>query len=196
MQLHKTSGSIDDNPCAWKSDCFECVADSRCGYCYDSRNEQNTASCDLTDPLQSQQPLSPFSRCANVSSNINENIHWSENFCPSKYGWLSLVAMCLYLVAFASGMGPMPWAINADLYPMWARSACTAIATSTNWFCNLVVSLTFLTLSEIATTQGAFAIYGTFALVGVTIFYFYLPETSQISLDIDEDDDQPQFMGH
>lgn len=52
------------------------------------------------------------------------------------------------------GLGPVPWTVNSEIYPLWARSACTAMATSTNWMFNLIVSLTFLTLIEKITSYG------------------------------------------
>jgi len=61
---------------------------------------------------------------------------------------------CPYL--YLLGMGPMPWTINSEIYPLWARSTCTAIATSFNWIFNLLVSLTFLTLTEQITKYGEF----------------------------------------
>lgn len=51
-------------------------------------------------------------------------------------------------------MGPMPWTVNAEIYPLWARSTCNSIATSANWFFNFLVSMTFLTLTEILTREG------------------------------------------
>ena len=41
--------------------------------------------------------------------------------------FLSTAGMVIYLVFFAPGMGPMPWTINAEIYPSWARSAGNAI---------------------------------------------------------------------
>ena len=53
-----------------------------------------------------------------------------------------------------SGLGPMPWTINSEIYPTWARSTGNAMSTTTNWVFNLFVSLTFLTLMENITKYG------------------------------------------
>ena len=52
-----------------------------------------------------------------------------------------------------TGMGPMPWTVNSELYPLWCRSTCFSIATSFNWLFNFLVAMTFLSLTE-ALTQG------------------------------------------
>ena len=53
-----------------------------------------------------------------------------------------------------SGMGPMPWTINSEIYPIWARSTGNAAATFTNWVFNLAVSMSFLSLTETLTRYG------------------------------------------
>ena len=50
----------------------------------------------------------------------------------------------------------MPWTINSEIYPLWARSTGNSLATATNWLCNLVVSMTFLTLTETITKYGGY----------------------------------------
>ena len=50
-------------------------------------------------------------------------------------------------------MGTMPWTINSEIYPLWARSAGNSIATSFNWAFNLLVSMTFLSLIEAITKE-------------------------------------------
>ena len=55
-----------------------------------------------------------------------------------------------------SGMGPMPWTINSEIYPLWARSVGTSVATFTNWTVNLAVSMSFLSLTEALTRYGLY----------------------------------------
>ena len=37
------------------------------------------------------------------------------------------------LVLSFAGIAPIPWTVNAEIYPLWARSVCTSVATATNW---------------------------------------------------------------
>ena len=67
--------------------------------------------------------------------------------------WIVVIGLCLYLFFFAPGMGPMPWTINSEIHPNWSRSFSQSIATSTNWAFNLLISMTFLSLTEVITEQ-------------------------------------------
>ena len=80
-------------------------------------------------------------------------------------------------------MGPMPWTINSEIFPLWARSACFSISTSINWLSNLLVSLTFLTLVKKLDKAGTFWLYCSFAIIGWIIFFIFLPETKDKSLE-------------
>lgn len=35
-------------------------------------------------------------------------------YCPSDYSPMVLIGLCLYLVSFQSGLGPVPWIVNAE----------------------------------------------------------------------------------
>ena len=80
-------------------------------------------------------------------------------------------------------MGPMPWTINSEIYPLWAKSVCFSISTAFHWFSNFLISLTFLSLTEFMTKQGAFYLYASLASLGWIFFLFKLPETKGKTLE-------------
>lgn len=41
--------------------------------------------------------------------------------CPSGFMPLVLAGLLLYLAAFSPGLGPVPWAVNAEIFPSQAR---------------------------------------------------------------------------
>ena len=72
----------------------------------------------------------------------------------------------------------MPWTINSEIYPLWARSTGNSFSAATNWIANLLVSMTFLTLTETLTKYGRFPRVGqvvTVISIGAVVpFYAYL----------------------
>ena len=77
----------------------------------------------------------------------------------------------------------MPWTINSEIYPMWARGVCYSIAASVIWLFNMVISFTFLTLTEILTTHGTFYFYSIVTLIGWSLLVWKLPETRGRTLE-------------
>ncbi len=85
--------------------------------------------------------------CKAVGKSSSDNMRWLLNTsCPNWFKYLPVLGICLYVFCFSPGMGPLPWTINAEIYPLWARAKCTGLATSVNWMSNLFVAMTFLTI--------------------------------------------------
>ncbi|CAD5117480.1 unnamed protein product [Dimorphilus gyrociliatus] len=161
---------IPDTHCSMYTSCTKCISAENCGYCYNS-----TFSTCLPYIKNSTSNL--------CQSKIGDTFKFNEDFCPTKYSWIALVGMIVYLIFFAPGMGPMPWTINAEIYPLWARSTGNAVATSVNWISNLIISMTFLSLTDAITKYGAFYLYTSFALIAIIFVSLFVPETKGKSLE-------------
>ena len=96
---------------------------------------------------------------------------------------LSVLSLMLYVAAFAIGIGPVAWLIISEIYPHRIRGRAMSLAIMANWIANYIVSLTFLTLIEVATSAGAFFVY---ALICAFAFWFihrFVPETKGKTLE-------------
>lgn len=114
---------------------------------------------------------------------IGAGFHLKQTRLASYSPIVILASMVMYLCFFSPGMGPMPWTINSEIYPSWARSFCMSATTSTNWISNLLVSMTFLTLQDAITSHGAYYLYAAYTACAFVFFVIMLPETRGKSLE-------------
>lgn len=181
--------------------CDDCVIQDSCFYCLfpsnNSYNEEQTLTIGYcinrqwtTSDGKCQVPLTqvPFNNDSCDTSSFLSNgtgMEYGEvhSSCPNKYSWLALGALVMYIVSFAPGMGPVPWTVNAEIYPNWARSTGNSLSSTTNWTSNLLVSITFLHLTRYLTRYGAFGLYVCLALCGWIFIFLLLPETKGKSLE-------------
>jgi MFS transporter, SP family, galactose:H+ symporter len=99
--------------------------------------------------------------------------------------WFAAGGLFFYLMAFAIGMGPTPWTINSEIYPLHLRGMGNSLSSTTNWIANFAVSMSFLTLMEDIPYGDVFAflLIVVFSLLGWIFVYGLIPETKGLSLD-------------
>ncbi|XP_071405220.1 solute carrier family 2, facilitated glucose transporter member 12 isoform X2 [Pithys albifrons albifrons] len=66
---------------------------------------------------------------------------------PVLLKWLSLASLLVYVAAFSIGLGPMSWLVLSEIFPGGIRGRAMALTSSMNWGINLLISLTFLTVT-------------------------------------------------
>lgn len=185
-----------NQPCNTFNDCSACSQIPECGFCFSTSPGSDviiSASCLRVNSSHHDQSVA--GRCQEASRSVQDI--WALEWCPSAYSWVTMLGMALYLMFFAPGMGPMPWTINSEIYPSWARSWCLSAATSTNWLFNLLMSMTFLSLTRLITKHGAFYLYAGLSSIGFVYFVLVLPETRGKTLEELEDlfaDKKPNKM--
>uniref|UniRef100_A0A1I8E8F2 Sugar transporter n=1 Tax=Wuchereria bancrofti TaxID=6293 RepID=A0A1I8E8F2_WUCBA len=158
--------------------CDDCVTSEHCGYC--SLREESSSlpttfgQCLPVNSENTQHSL--YGYCKDGMNNATAYL-FTDTSCKTRFTVLPIVIMILYISVYSLGMGPIPWVFNAEVYPIWARGTCVALSTFTNWTFNLLMSLTYLSLSQAITKHGAFFLYAGISFFGFIIFYFSAPET-------------------
>ena len=113
----------------------------------------------------------------------DESRLWYTRGCPSKYGWLALIGLALYILFFSPGMGTVPWIVNSEIYPLRFRGVCGGIAATANWISNLIVAQSFLSLTEAIGTSWTFLIFGVISVVALLFVIIYVPETKGLPIE-------------
>jgi len=112
--------SVDENnECSYQkalvwngitSYCYDCTLIEGCGFCDGVCTEGN--------------------KFGPVNSGICQNSQWHFGGCDeNQYGSMSVFFMVLYLLSFGIAMGPIPWTINSEIYPLEYRSLAVSCST-------------------------------------------------------------------
>ncbi|MCW2903834.1 MAG: bicyclomycin resistance protein TcaB [Streptosporangiaceae bacterium] len=105
---------------------------------------------------------------------------------PSEKGLVSLLtvlALCIYIAAFAASLGLGIWLINSEIFPTSVRGKAAGFGTVTHWGLDFLISLTVLTTINLLTATGLFWLYGVFGILGFIYLYRRMPETKGRSLE-------------
>jgi len=98
-------------------------------------------------------------------------------------GWIAVASLMVYVGSFAVGLGPVFWLILSEIYPLRIRGRAMSIGTAANWITNLIVALSFLTLTQVLGKPATFWLYGAVSVGAWFFAYFLVPETRGKSLE-------------
>lgn len=171
------------------------MTDENCGFCAFPKKKDG-GYCYPIDH-QSGNTRSSTGECSDASDSglhrpaNNITYEWADVYCHTKFTVVPIILMLIYICSFAVGYAPLPWVLNAEFYPLWARGTCVSISTFCNWAANLLISLSFLTLTQAVTKfgerfmiilisffiAGAFFLYAAITIIALVFFIIYVPET-------------------
>ncbi|KAK8039242.1 hypothetical protein PG993_007653 [Apiospora rasikravindrae] len=107
---------------------------------------------------------------------------WIPKESPAHLGCIAL-GIYLFGAVYSPGEGPVPFTYSAEAYPLYIRPIGMSLATATTWFFNAVLSLTWPSIVQSWTAQGAFSWYAAWNLVGWALVLLFVPETKEKTLE-------------
>lgn len=101
----------------------------------------------------------------------------------SELGWLPVCALCIFIIMFSIGFGPVPWLMMGELFASDIKGVAGSIAGTSNWVLAFIVTKTFVNLKKALGTGQTFWLFSGITLVGVIFVFLCVPETKGKSLN-------------
>jgi len=93
------------------------------------------------------------------------------------FSTLQLVSLMLYIFTFSIGFGPLPWVLNAELFPKEAKGPASAACASFNYLCAFLVVVSEQSLVNALKEEGTYFLFAALCGLGAVFVYFCVPET-------------------
>lgn len=91
--------------------------------------------------------------------------------------WLPLVSLCVFMITFSIGFGPIPWMILGELFPPAIKGTASSIASCFNWVLAFVVTKFYGSVSKQAGTGITFFIFMSLMLCCTVFISYFVKET-------------------
>lgn len=91
--------------------------------------------------------------------------------------WLPLTSLCIFLIAFSVGYGPIPWLMLSEIYSKDYNAVASPITGAFNWTLAFAITSTFGYISDAIGIGFTFWIFAGFTLVAVLFTLFFVIET-------------------
>ena len=106
-----------------------------------------------------------------------------DNYALKSRMFLAISAILGHIVFFAVSLGPLPYLIMSELFPLKMKDSGMALASCSNWGFNVAVSASFLSLVNSFTIAYTFFFYAFCTFLGIVFGFLFMPETKGISLE-------------
>ncbi|KAJ8355755.1 hypothetical protein SKAU_G00185490 [Synaphobranchus kaupii] len=153
------------------------------------------AAGDFRAPVELAPPVPDGLNLTNASDGWMTKGRWSQEggkvteASPLQTGasgalkWLSLVSLLVYVTAFSISLGPMVYVVLSEIFPLGIRGKAVSVVSAINWGTNLVISLTFLTVTDKIGLPNVIFTYAAMSFALLVFVILYIPETKGRSLE-------------
>ncbi|XP_043718762.1 sugar transporter ERD6-like 16 isoform X1 [Telopea speciosissima] len=105
-----------------------------------------------------------------------------HDLLPEWAPMLAVAGVLIYIGSFAIGMGPVPWVIMSEIFPINVKGAAGSVVTLVCWFGAWAVSYTFNSFMDWS-SAGTFFFYSGVSAITVLFVAKFVPETKDKTLE-------------
>ncbi|XP_037100772.1 solute carrier family 2, facilitated glucose transporter member 12 isoform X2 [Syngnathus acus] len=97
--------------------------------------------------------------------------------------WASLISLLVFVAAYSASLGPMVYVVLSEIFPMGVRGRAVSVVSAVNWAANLLISATFLTMTEKISVPNMMFLYATMSFVLLVFVILCVPDTRGRTLE-------------
>lgn len=97
--------------------------------------------------------------------------------------FLPVGVLCVFVIVFSLGLGPIPWLISSEIFAPEIRSVCGSVAGTINWFLAFIITKFYKEIAEFIGEDSVFYICGILSLIGALFVFYFVPETKGKSIN-------------
>lgn len=98
-------------------------------------------------------------------------------------GWLALISFMFFVACQGISVGPACFLMPSEIFPAKIRGFGMGVSITFNWLTNFLVALLFPIALDAYGVAFVFKIFLALSVAGFSIFYFFIPETRNVSLE-------------
>lgn len=108
---------------------------------------------------------------------------WGAEEATAQLGWLPLVSLIVFFIAYSCGFASVPFIIMGELFPATYRSILGPISSSFNLLCTFSVVRSFPAMKAGLGDDWTFWLFMITTVLSIFFIFFFLPETKGKTLE-------------
>ena len=108
---------------------------------------------------------------------------WGDAKATAELGWLPLLSLIVFFIAFSGGFSNVPLILMGELFPARFRNLLGSVSSSFNLLCTFIVVRSFPDMQTNMTKHGTFWFFMCCTLCSIVFTFFLLPETKGRTLE-------------
>jgi SP family galactose:H+ symporter-like MFS transporter len=99
------------------------------------------------------------------------------------YSLAAIIAVLVFIVAFAFSAGPVVWVLCSEIQPLKGRDFGITCSTGANWLSNMLIAASFLPIMGLLGSDMTMCVYAAFSFIAIFLILAFVPETKGVSLE-------------